>query len=187
MKFRVALIAVFAVLLVLTVQGCKKPPVVVEQPEPVQTAPEPEPEPAPVEVEPAPMIEEPVVEEIPEPTIAQLNSEGHLQTVYFAYDKDDLTEEARGTLQGNANWLKSNAGYRIVVEGHCDERGTIEYNLNLGQRRAKTVRDYLSSLGVSSDTVRIVTYGEERPADAGNNEASWSKNRRAESKFESKI
>ena len=185
MKIRVALIAVFAVILVLTVQGCKKPPVVVEQPEPVITAPEPEP--APVEVAPAPVIEEPVVEEIPEPTIAQLNSEGHLQTVYFAYDQDDLTNEARSTLQGNANWLKSNAGYRIVVEGHCDERGTIEYNLNLGQRRAKTVRDYLSSLGIRSDTIRIVTYGEERPADAGNNEASWSKNRRAVSKFESKI
>ena len=185
MKFRVALITVFAVLLVLTVQGCKKPPVVVEQPEPVQTAPEPEP--APVVVTPPPPIEVPMTVEIEEPTIDQLNSEGHLQTVYFAYDQDDLTNEARGTLQGNASWLKSNAGYRIVVEGHCDERGTIEYNLNLGQRRAKTVRDYLSSLGVRSDTIRIVTYGEERPADAGNNEASWSKNRRAESKFESKI
>lgn len=185
MKYKAPLIAIIAVLLALGFQGCKKPPVVVEQPEVVE-APAPPPAPAPVEVTPAPDIEEPIVEEIPEPTIAQLNAEGHLQTVYFAYDKDDLTEEARNTLQGNANWLKSNPGYQIVVEGHCDERGTIEYNLNLGQRRAKTVRDYLSSLGVAPNGVRIVTFGEERPADAGHSESSWAKNRRAESKFESR-
>jgi len=130
--------------------------------------------------------EEPTVQEVPDPTIEEVNASGVLQTVYFALDRDDLSPDARATLLGNARWLNENAAFNIVVEGHCDERGSLEYNLNLGERRAKTVREYLADLGVSTDRVRIVTYGEERPADPGHNESAWGKNRRAESKAESK-
>ena len=109
---------------------------------------------------------------------------GELKTIYFGYDKDELTDAARSILRQNANWLKANPQWNVVLEGHCDERGTIEYNLALGQRRANSVRSYMASLGVDASRVRTVSYGEERPADNGHNEAAWAKNRRAESKVE---
>lgn len=130
--------------------------------------------------------EEPVVEDVPDPSVEEVNASGVLRTVYFALDRDELSPEARTTLQANARWLKENPAFKVVVEGHCDERGSLEYNLNLGERRAKTVREYLVGLGIAPGRIRIVTYGEERPADPGHNEAAWSKNRRAETKAESK-
>jgi peptidoglycan-associated lipoprotein len=93
-----------------------------------------------------------------------------LQTVYFAYDSFSLTGESKGALEANANWLKANSGRRVQIEGHTDERGTTEYNLALGDRRAGAVRDYLVSKGVSASQLTTISYGEERP----------SKNRRAE-------
>ena len=115
---------------------------------------------------------------------AAINQRGELKTIYFGYDKDELTDAARATLRQNANWLKANPQWNVVLEGHCDERGTIEYNLALGQRRANSVRSYMASLGVEASRVRTVSFGEERPVDNGHNEAAWAKNRRAESKVE---
>jgi peptidoglycan-associated lipoprotein len=169
-----------AVGVVFLVPACKKAPVITPEPEPVEApAPPPEPEPEPVEVTPDFPTEEPEVKRI-EPTIAELNAQGVLRTVYFDFDKYDLSNKTRQTLRANADWLNANSKYYIVIEGHCDERGSIEYNLALGERRANAVRAYLASLGVTDSRLRIVSYGEERPADAGHSESAWTKNRRAE-------
>ena len=102
-----------------------------------------------------------------------------LADVYFGYDLATLSDEARATLEQHALWLQTNRSVNIVVEGHCDERGTVEYNLALGAQRADTVKEYLVSLGVSSRRLRTVSYGKERPADAGHDERAWARNRRA--------
>ncbi|MCP3982398.1 MAG: peptidoglycan-associated lipoprotein Pal [bacterium] len=102
-----------------------------------------------------------------------------LKNIYFALDKHDLTEEARSTLKNNSTWLKAHDEFGIVVEGHCDERGSIEYNLALGERRANAVREYLTDLGIDHSRMRLVSYGEERPVADGSSESAWSQNRRA--------
>jgi peptidoglycan-associated lipoprotein len=104
---------------------------------------------------------------------------GYIQDAYFGYDEGTLSDAAQAALTSSANWLKKNAGYNLLVEGHCDERGTEQYNLALGDRRANTVKDYLSTLGVDASRIRTVSYGEERPFDPGHDESSWAKNRRA--------
>ncbi len=102
-----------------------------------------------------------------------------LGDVYFAFDSYVLSEAAKSTLGVNANWLKANASARVQVEGHCDERGTNEYNMVLGANRARAAYDYLRSLGVSESRMSTVSYGEELPLDPAHNEAAWAKNRRA--------
>lgn len=173
-----------AVLVAAVVGGCKKPPVTspVEAP-PSPPLAKPTEAPAPKEVkevtesfEPAPVETTPVTEA----SIEELNRRGVLRTVYFAYDSAELSEETRAALRANAEWLNTNRGYRIRIEGHCDERGTVEYNLALGQRRADAAREYLVSLGVDAGRLATISYGEERPADPGHGEDAWSKNRRAE-------
>ncbi len=99
--------------------------------------------------------------------------------VFFDFDKYDLKPRAREVLERQATWLKRFPDVRIIVEGHCDERGTREYNLALGERRANAAKDYLVSLGVDPSRVRTISYGKERPVATGSNEASWRQNRRA--------
>jgi len=103
-----------------------------------------------------------------------------LKKVGFDFDSDYLGKEARATLAGNADWLKAHSALKVQVAGHCDERGTIAYNLALGQRRAEAVRDYYVMLGVSGDRVATISYGKEKPECAKHNEACWQRNRRAE-------
>jgi peptidoglycan-associated lipoprotein len=98
--------------------------------------------------------------------------------VFFDYDKFSLKADARATLEKQAAWLKKYPAVTLSVEGHCDERGTREYNLALGERRANAARDYLVSLGVSKDRVKTISYGKERPVAMGSNEAAWAQNRR---------
>lgn len=98
--------------------------------------------------------------------------------VFFAYDSSELTDEARATLALQADWLGYHRSARVTIEGHCDERGTREYNLALGERRANAVKSYLMALGVSASRVNTISYGKERPAVVGNGESSWSQNRR---------
>lgn len=98
--------------------------------------------------------------------------------VYFDFDKYDLKADARGTLEAQAAWLKKYPALGITVEGHCDERGTREYNLGLGERRANSVKDYLTALGVSPSRVKTISYGEERPVALGSTNAAWALNRR---------
>lgn len=103
-----------------------------------------------------------------------------LATVYFAYDSFNLTGASKSALKAHAAWLKANSSQSVQIEGHCDERGTTEYNLALGERRAGAVKDYLVSQGVSAAQLSTISYGEERPAVSGSSEDSWAKNRRSE-------
>jgi len=98
--------------------------------------------------------------------------------VFFGYDSYELTPDAQGTLERQATWLKTYPGVTIVVEGHCDERGTREYNLALGERRAAAVANYLVALGVDPNRIQTISYGKERPAVDGHDETAWSQNRR---------
>lgn len=99
--------------------------------------------------------------------------------VFFGFDKSDLTAEARATLDRQSAWLKKYPSVKVTVEGHCDERGTREYNLALGERRAAAAKNYLVAAGIGADRVKTVSYGKERPAVLGSNEAAWAQNRRA--------
>ncbi|WP_373500786.1 peptidoglycan-associated lipoprotein Pal [Desulfococcus sp.] len=104
--------------------------------------------------------------------------------IYFAFDRSDLSAEAQATLGRKAEYLQENTGLNVTIEGHCDERGTNEYNLALGDRRALSVKAYLENLGVSGSRMSPVSYGEERPLDPGHTEEAWSQNRRAQFIFE---
>jgi len=110
---------------------------------------------------------------------AETGEGGPLEDVHFEYDSANLTDQARSVLEKHALWLQNHRGAKVLVEGHCDERGTVEYNLALGEKRARAARDYLASLGVASDRLRTTSYGKERPLDTGTNEAAFAANRRA--------
>ena len=101
------------------------------------------------------------------------------QDIHFAYDSSELTPEARMLLKEKAEWLISHTYAAITIEGHCDERGTTEYNLALGEKRALTAKQYLVDLGISANRMRTISYGEEKPLVEGNDEGVWAKNRRA--------
>jgi peptidoglycan-associated lipoprotein len=121
----------------------------------------------------------------PEPVAKEIEIEkdtgpDRMVTVYFGFNEASLTDEARTALNNNAEFLRHHEGQRIQVEGHCDSRGSTEYNLALGERRAMAVRKYLVKLGVNPTRLEIISYGEERPADPSQSEEAWSQNRRAE-------
>ena len=99
--------------------------------------------------------------------------------VFFATNESVLTTASRDTLRKQATWLRANSEITVVLEGHADERGTREYNLALGERRANAAKDYLLTYGVSANRISVISYGKERPVDAGSNPLSWSKNRRS--------
>ena len=99
--------------------------------------------------------------------------------VFFATNESVLTTISRDTLRKQAAWLRENGNVSVVIEGHADERGTREYNLALGERRANAVKDYLMTYGISADRISVISYGKERPVDPGSNPLSWSKNRRS--------
>ncbi|MFQ5500226.1 MAG: peptidoglycan-associated lipoprotein Pal [Candidatus Zixiibacteriota bacterium] len=129
----------------------------------------------------APVVEdttsvEPIIEEPPPPEL----KESQFETVYFDFDKYNLRDDGRKNLDHNYNLMKEFPDVMVKIEGHCDERGTVEYNLSLGEKRANSTKDYLVNLGISPDRVSTISYGKERPADNGHSEAAWAKNRRAE-------
>jgi len=111
-------------------------------------------------------------------TVGEL-SKGVPDRVFFATNESILTTKSRDTLRKQATWLRENSNVNVVVEGHADERGTREYNLALGERRANAAKDYLMTYGVSADRISVISYGKERPVDSGSNPLSWSKNRRS--------
>lgn len=154
----------------LALAGCaKKAPAPVPAPPaptPATTTPAPTPTPTPT---PAPST-----------TTAPAATVADLRIVYFALDSYSLDDAARGVLDANAKMLRDTPDLRVRIEGHCDERGTVEYNMSLGQKRAEAVRDYLVGAGVVADHLATISYGKERPAVDGHDEAAWSKNRRAE-------
>ena len=106
-------------------------------------------------------------------------AEGVKDRVFFATNESILTTASRETLRAQAAWLRKNSSINVVLEGHADERGTREYNLALGERRANSAKDYLMTYGISSDRISVLSYGKERPVDAGSNPLAWSKNRRS--------
>jgi len=107
------------------------------------------------------------------------DSAGKMETIYFDFDKSDIRADQVACLEGNANYLKEHADLKIVIEGHCDEQGSAEYNFALGERRAKSVRDFLISRGVGAERLSMVSKGEEEPAVEGHDAEAWSKNRRS--------
>jgi peptidoglycan-associated lipoprotein len=113
------------------------------------------------------------------PAVRDFAAVPELQDIYFDFDKYDIRPADTKTLDANAAWLKSNPNHLILIEGHCDERGTNEYNLALGERRAKSTMNYLVSQGVQANRITIISYGEERPACTDKTEACWAKNRRS--------
>lgn len=119
--------------------------------------------------------------EAPTPTPPPSSSlELKSETIYFSYDDYTLTSDSQARLSKIADSLKSSASAAVQIEGHCDERGSIEYNMALGERRAQSVKNYLTQLGVDGARLSTISYGEEKPVVKGHNEAAWSKNRRAE-------
>jgi len=136
---------------------------------------------------PAPVVEPPPEQPKPQQKMTQTEVKetasvavSDLTRIYFDFDSYVLTGEARTTLQQNAALLKTAPMLKVQVEGHCDERGSDDYNLALGERRAQATVDYLVSLGVNAGQLSTISYGEMRPLDPGHNEMAWSKNRRAE-------
>jgi peptidoglycan-associated lipoprotein len=129
--------------------------------------------------EPTPMPTEPLAEDaIGGKSLDDLNRDSPLKPVFFGLDSADLDSDGQAIAQANAELLKRYPSWAITIEGHCDERGTAEYNLALGERRAVAVKTYLVSLGISPDRLRTVSYGKEFPFDPAHSEGAWSKNRR---------
>ena len=125
-----------------------------------------------------------ITESSPETTSIEPGSQEDLivnvgDRVFFNYDSSELDSDAQELLQDQVAWLKQYSDVSIIVEGHCDERGTREYNLALGEKRAQSVKNYLISLGISSDRVSTISYGKERPAVVGSNDGAWAQNRRS--------
>jgi peptidoglycan-associated lipoprotein len=145
-------------------------------------APSPAPAPAPSAPSPAPAPPAPAAAApapAPRPVPKEFMAVAALKEVYFDFDKYDIRPEDAKTLDANATWLKSNGDNLVLIEGHCDERGTNEYNLALGERRAKSTMNYLVSQGIQANRITIISYGEERPVCTEKTEACWAKNRRA--------
>jgi peptidoglycan-associated lipoprotein len=189
MRFRSAARPLYALIsataLLLTFACAKKqPPVVRPAPPPPPTTPSQTPSrpPAPPQpvTEPVIVPAEPVRDDaVVGASLDDLNKNSPLKAVFFELDSSDLNAPAQRALDEDAALLKRYTGWAVTVEGHCDERGTAEYNLALGERRAVAARAYLVSIGISADRLRIVSYGKEFPFDAGHDEGAWAKNRRA--------
>jgi len=113
------------------------------------------------------------------PRPSEFSENTNLKDVFFDFDRYDVRASDAKILDGNAAWLKSNANNLVLIEGHCDERGTNEYNLALGERRAKSTMNYLVSQGIQANRITIISYGKERPVCSEKNESCWQKNRRA--------
>ncbi len=179
---RTATTVALCLVLGLSAGACRKNNQVALTPPPPEPTtptapPAPPPPPAPPAAAPTPraLTEE---ELFAQKTLDQLNKERPLDDVFFELDSSTIRDEARGPLTKNADWLKRWTGTRITIEGHCDERGTAEYNLGLGERRANAVRTYLVELGVPGDRVTVVSKGKEAPFCTESNEACWQQNRR---------
>jgi len=168
-KLMIVLVIPLAVMIAVMV-GCagKKQPSA-EKPAP-STERKQEPAPTPKVQEPPKRVEE--KQTVP--------SDIRFDTVYFDFDKSNIRSDQRSTMNRNAQLLDQYKTIRIQIEGHCDERGTNEYNLALGERRAESVKQYLVDYGISSSRITTISYGEERPVDSRHNESAWAKNRRSE-------
>ena len=157
------------------------PPQVVADPVPITPSPVPARPPGPpAPPEPPPVPLEPLAaDDITAKDLDTLNKEQFLKPIFFAYDSDEVDATGQGVLVTNAQMMKKYLSLAVTIEGHCDERGTAEYNLALGERRALSTKNYLVSLGIASDRIKTVSYGKEFPFDPGHEEAAFVMNRRA--------
>jgi len=193
MKNMRIILATVAMVLVVVMPGCKsrKKPITPTT-VPTTTAPDvPPPPPMPTDTStsvtpPDDFVRETPVQEEQFPNDIEAadkyaHSKGYIRDAFYNYDEATLDEAAQGALSASANWLKSAQGssFNLLIEGHCDERGTEQYNLALGDRRANSAKDYLVTLGVDASRIRTVSYGEERPFEEGHDDSSWGQNRRA--------
>jgi peptidoglycan-associated lipoprotein len=178
----VRVLAAVALVATLGVSACgKKKPAPPPAPPPAPApAPTTQPAPPPPPPPPAPAPERTPSEDelFAKKSLDQLNSEKPLDDAFFDLDSSQIREDAKPGLQKNAEWLKRWTATKVMIEGHCDSRGTAEYNLALGERRAAAVRDYLVNLGVTADRVTTVSKGKEQPFCADESESCWSQNRR---------
>jgi peptidoglycan-associated lipoprotein len=176
--------ALVATMFIAAACGAKKPPFLTPTDAPAAEVPATT---APAE-RPAPSRSTDVATPVPAPiredavtstSIDDLNRNSPLKPVFFALDSNEIDPAGKSALDANAATLRQNASWVVTIEGHCDERGTAEYNLALGDRRAAAAVGYLRSLGISADRLKTVSYGKEFPFDPGHDEGAWSKNRRA--------
>jgi peptidoglycan-associated lipoprotein len=178
-------VVVVTMVLSLGAAGCARRQAPVARPVPPSPAPPavttPPPPAPPQRVEESlPVPQEPIAEDsITNRSLDDLNRDSPFKPVYFPLDSAELDDMGRAVVTANADLLRKYSRWVVTVEGHCDERGTAEYNLALGERRAVAVKTYLLSLGIAPDRVRTVSYGKEFPFDPGHDDAAWSKNRRA--------
>lgn len=184
-KSRLVVLVTLICLLALVGCGPKVPP---DQPGDQTAQMDPSPAPPTAEPEIVEVTEEPAwVEPEMDPAeklseleakVKDWNDQGILGDIFFSFDKSDLSEESRRRLDAHARWLQAHPELGLLVEGHCDERGTEEYNLALGDRRSNAALEYLIQLGIPNVKLQSISYGEERPAKRGHNETAWAKNRR---------
>ncbi|HEX7078800.1 MAG TPA: peptidoglycan-associated lipoprotein Pal [Candidatus Eisenbacteria bacterium] len=165
-KPRIATLVLAGATLALTVAlGCaSRKQVTTATPEPTPPPPTETPAPPQETAPPPPPAEQ--------PTMA-------LEDAFFDFDDASLRQDAKSALEGDAKYLEKNSSANVVIEGHCDERGSVEYNLALGEKRARAAKDYLVSYGIPANRMTTISYGKERPFDPGHSEDAWSKNRRA--------
>ncbi len=162
-----------ALICILIVAGCATTQVADETPDPKQTA------------DTVSSSQQADIDEKPAEEAQQVDTQPvqvNFDRVYFAYDQSTLSEQARAALSNNAVILQTSPDLKVTIEGHCDDRGSDEYNLALGERRAQSVRNFLVSLGVAPERMETISYGEEMPVNKGQNETAWAMNRRAEFK-----
>ena len=185
MKSRRVSAVVMTIVLAAAIGACakKKPPVARPIPPPPAAAPETTPSRPPAPPEPvreSPIPPEPIASDpLTSTDIDLINKNSPFQPVFYAFDSAEVESDAQKVLNANAEILRKYPTWVITIEGHADERGTAEYNLALGERRATAARTYLVSLGIPADRLKTVSYGKEFPFDPGHDEAAWAKNRRA--------
>ena len=179
-RYRTTL-AIATLALALLTPACRK-----KKPEAPPPIPPPAVQPGQPTTDVTPRTQGEAVDRTPDPLAGDIvavneyvTRNGLLGDVFFAFDKADLSEESRSRLSRNADWLRAHPEFQVRIEGHCDERGTNEYNLALGERRAAAARDYLASLGVGAGSLTTLSYGEERPQCSETSEGCWARNRRA--------
>ncbi len=175
MKKVVILLMVVALALAFTT-SCKKK---------VQTVPQPQAQeqPAPAKVDESAKLTQPTLSEeelFLSKSLDQINQEKPLTMIFFEFDKYDIRPDAKPVLEQDAAWLNKFKTAKVLIEGHADERGTEDYNLALGEKRAKSVMDYLVSMGIAPDRMKVISYGKSQPLDPGHDEAAWQRNRRAQ-------
>jgi len=174
---KIAVLTFICVLILAFSTSCKPKTKPTPPPPPAQEQPKVE------KVDDAAAVKKPAMTEeeiFMSKSLEQINKEQPLAMIYFDYDKSFIREDAKPVLENDAAWMKKFPTVKVLVEGHCDERGTEEYNLALGEKRAKSAMDYMASLGVSADRMKILSYGKSQPLVTGHDEATWQKNRRAQ-------